>query len=294
MLKQIGIVSFTPNKSNIKNIIENIVKWGCTNNVKIICHYKLQHLHIDNVIFDDDKVLRSCNLIIAIGGDGTILATSRITAGQKTPILGVNTGTIGFLTDFHPHEIIDALEEFKNEKAIINTKIMLECFMQENNAISNSNNNWHPALNEVLLKSSHPEDLIKIIVKLNSNFLTEYWADSLLFSTPTGSTAYNLSSGGPIIYPGTDAIVINPVNPTSLSVRPLVINSDTKISAQVYSPHPISVILDGKPRGVLNNSETLCIQKSSLATYFITSNRFGFVDALKDKLGWNGTPKAIT
>jgi NAD+ kinase len=287
----IGILTFMHKQPDVFNLLSHLVAWGKTHPefTQIYTHHSVAALyssphHIDSLQFCNDEQFCKSDLIIAIGGDGTILSAARMVSNAQIPILGVNTGTIGFLSDFKAEEVTQAIEKFIVGEYQIQERTMLQCLVSGQTTPSVA------ALNEIHIRAEHPEGLVKLQVSLDGIFLTEYWADSVMFSTPTGSTAYNLAAGGPIIYPDTPAIIINPVNPTSLSVRPMVIPERTQIEIIDNSEQPVRILLDGKPAFTLPPQQHLNIFLSENKARFIASLRYGFFDALRDKLRWNGKP----
>lgn len=143
-------------------------------------------------------------------------------------------------------------------------------------------------INELQIKPLEHRSMIQLEVIVNGNKLTNYWADSLLISTPTGSTAYNLAAGGPIIYPTANAVILNPVNPPSLTVRPIVVPADATIEIRNSEEVSSKIILDGREEKILKPNQTLKIRRSRFDTHIIRSPEYGFIEALKQKLGWSG------
>ena len=136
-----------------------------------------------------------------------------------------------------------------------------------------------------------PQRMVNLLVEYNGRYLTEYWADSLLDSTPTGSTAYNLSANGPIIHPSTSAFVLTPLAPSSLSVRPLIIPASAICQISSVSDSSLNLVFDGRINNTLESHDKLVLSQSESVTTFIRMKNTGFVDALREKLGWTGKPK---
>lgn len=147
-------------------------------------------------------------------------------------------------------------------------------------------------LNEVHIRAHMPDRMVNVNVAYNGTCLTEYWADSILISTPTGSTAYNLAAGGPIIHPSTPAVVLTPVAPSSLSVRPLVLSlTDKKLQIVSAVERPLDLVFDGRITCELKVGESVTLSESKSVTTFIRMRHTGFVGALREKLGWTGKPR---
>lgn len=285
LLNKIGLISYTCHQPSMEKVVTTLKEWMDSHQESEIftCLELPQNSPALFPSVSSEK-MQEMDLLIAVGGDGTFLTAARLSAGKEIPILGVHTGTVGFLTDFPASSLAKALKDLETGDFDANARTMLDCH------IEGQPDKVFSVLNEIHLRASHPERIAKLEVQLNDGFLTEYWADSLLVSTPTGSTAYNLSAGGPIIHPANNALVINPVSPTSLSVRPLVIPDTMTVRIAETHQEDIQVILDGQKGALLRKGEVLIIQKSQWKTIFIQSRHFGFFDALRQKLGWNGRP----
>ena len=231
--------------------------------------------------------LRKCDILVAMGGDGTVLSTARYALGKGTPLLGINTGRIGFLAEFQVENLTQTFDMLLSDALQISPHMMLDFEIRKGHKVLGKGT----VLNEVALEAIEPTRMVDLEVRLNGSHLTEYWADSLLVSTPTGSTAYNLSAGGPILHPATQALVLTPVNSVSLSVRPLVIPAESKLVIRELAGKPIRIRADGHCALELEPGQELVLTKSRHVTNFIQTNQSGFVEALREKLGWTGKPK---
>ncbi len=221
------------------------------------------------------------DMIFSLGGDGTFLRTAAWVGRQNIPILGINTGRLGFLADIATSEIIDTLAEIINGEYRLEERTLLEL-----NSSILFPVQYNYALNEIAVLKRDTSSMISIQTYLNDEFLTEYLADGLLFATPTGSTAYNLSVNGPIISPQSNNFVITPVAPHSLNVRPLVIPEEYKIRFKVESRSKnFLVSLDGRSEVFLSGSE-FQIQKANFTIKIIKRSNQNFYDTLRKKLLW--------
>ncbi|KAA6348778.1 NAD kinase [termite gut metagenome] len=229
--------------------------------------------------FDDDDF--DADMVISIGGDGTFLKAAAKVGTKNIPILGINMGRLGFLADILPEETESALDEIFNNHYTIEERSVLRMDCDDKNLPT-----YPYALNEIAVLKRDSSSMITIHATINDNYLTTYLADGLVIATPTGSTAYSLSIGGPIVVPHSKAIVITPVAPHSLNIRPIVICDDWKIILDVESrSHNFLVAIDGR-------SET-CIEKSRLiirrADYTIkVVKRFeqNYFNTLRVKMMW--------
>jgi len=192
--------------------------------------------------------LANIDYFLSIGGDGTLLNTATYIGNKNIPILGINTGRLGFLVTATTLEIEKALNELINnnfeieERTLINMSSSTDYFEKLNFA-----------LNEVAILKQDSSTMITINVHLNGEFLNSYWADGLVISTPTGSTGYSLSCGGPIVIPGSENFIISPVCPHNLNVRPLIVNDNSELTIEVESRHEnFLLVLDSRPKVVTN------------------------------------------
>ncbi|KAF8739277.1 hypothetical protein AX14_010251 [Amanita brunnescens Koide BX004] len=206
------------------------------------------------------------DLVVTLGGDGTILhASSLFSAGAVPPVLSFSMGTLGFLLPFHIDDFAKALESVFNGKATILNRMRLACtfFDKELAKIGNEGDDWQ-VMNEVALHRGASPHLNTIDIFVDGQHLTEAVSDGLIVSTPTGSTAYSLSAGGPIVHPSLSALVLTPICPRSLSFRPLVFPSSSLITLRIgdRSRAPAGVSMDGRTSHVLNPGESVNVQAS--------------------------------
>ena len=241
----------------------------------------------DRIVYAPESMLKKCDVLVAVGGDGTVLSTAHIACGKQIPIVGINAGRVGFLAEYKLEEIPSVLDALSNGTFNTQERIMLDCsvYLKNKKILS------HTVLNEIFLHAHAPEKMINLEVKINDKFLTEYWADSLIIATPTGSTAYSLAAGGPIIYPSAEAFVLNPVNPMSLSVRPVIIPSSSVCKIKCVPGSNAEMVFDGHFTQRLNENAELRISRSRYVTRFVHTDDSGFVHALREKLGWTGKRK---
>lgn len=281
----IAVVAYSSDPLLVK-ALDTIVQWSKKQDDLVVYIQKHIKYNNDGVIKADDDTIREAGVIISIGGDGTFLTAARIVAGKETPIVGINLGTVGFLTDYPITFLEDALKDLQRKEFKVRDRIMLNVTVLDNAKILYSNY----ALNEVLIKPIKNHLMTDLSVTINDQHLTVYKADSLIISTPTGSTAYNLAAGGPLVYPKTQALIINPINPSSLTVRPMIIPADSEITITEVNKEPLQLVMDGRVTFNMKKGCTIILKKSKWCTRIVKSPQYGFMDALKDKLGWSGQP----
>ncbi|MCL2100275.1 MAG: NAD(+)/NADH kinase [Fibromonadales bacterium] len=270
---RIGIVARKEQNPKLLEALDAIERWGKNRREKIVYA---------------DSFLKKCDVLVAVGGDGTVLSAAHIACGRQIPIVGINAGRVGFLAEYKIEEISEVLDALSSGAFHTQDRIMLDCsvYLKNKKVLSRT------VLNEIYLHAHAPEKMVNLEAKINDKFLTEYWADGLMLATPTGSTAYNLAAGGPIIYPSAEAFVLNPVNPMSLSVRPVIIPSSSVCKIKCLPGSTAEMVFDGHFSEELSEKSELRISRSRYATRFahITKDS-GFVQALREKLGWTGKVK---
>lgn len=285
---RIGIVGWKDKSADLALALEMIAEWSKTHKEVSFCALEsLKEVSPKNIEIVTEDALRKCDLLLAIGGDGTVLSTARIALGTSIPILGVNAGHVGFLAETRVEDLKTTLDLIQAGEFSTRNRMMLDAkVFREGKQLA-----CETVLNEVHIRARALERMVNLLVEYNGRYLTEYWADSLLVSTPTGSTAYNLSANGPIIHPSTSAFVLTPLAPSSLSVRPLIIPASAICQISSVSDSSLNLIFDGRINYTLESHDKLVLSQSESVTTFIRMKNTGFVDALREKLGWTGKPK---
>lgn len=285
---RIGIVGWKDKSADLALALEMIAEWSKTHKEVSFCALEsLKEVSPKNIEIVTEDALRKCDLLLAIGGDGTVLSTARIALGTSIPILGVNAGHVGFLAETRVEDLKTTLDLLQAGEFSTRNRMMLDAkIFREDKQLA-----CETVLNEVHIRARALERMVNLLVEYNGRYLTEYWADSLLVSTPTGSTAYNLSANGPIIHPSTSAFVLTPLAPSSLSVRPLIIPASAICQISSVSDSSLNLIFDGRINYTLESHDKLVLSQSESVTRFIRMKNTGFVDALREKLGWTGKPK---
>ena len=219
--------------------------------------------------------------LISIGGDGTILESVRKVADSAIPILGVNTGRLGFLASTPFEELEQALERLVGGNFQVDQRTLVKA---ETQIGLFGNDNF--ALNEVSVHKSATSSMVVVKAYLDDFFLNTYWADGLIISTPTGSTGYSLSAGGPIIAPGTSNFIITPIAPHNLNVRPLVISDDRRITLKIEDIDPNFMISLDSQSKVVNSDVEIQISKADFKVGLIRFGPHDYFDTLRGKLMW--------
>ena len=221
------------------------------------------------------------DMVLSMGGDGTFLKAASYVGNKNIPILGINTGRLGFLADVSPEEMEDTFKDIYNHNYKVEDRSVLQVI-----------SNGHPlkgypcGLNEIAVLKRDSSSMITIHTSINGAYLTTYQADGLVIATPTGSTAYSLSIGGPVIVPHSNTIAITPVAPHSLNVRPIVINDDWEITLDVESrSHNFLVAIDGRSE-TCREGTRLTIRKADYNIKVVKRPNHVFFHTLRDKMMW--------
>ncbi|MGE4559886.1 MAG: NAD(+)/NADH kinase [Desulfobulbus sp.] len=229
------------------------------------------------------------DIVIVLGGDGTLLHVAWEASRYQVPILGVNLGNLGFLTEVAADEMFEALETLLAEEDVrMEYRIMLSA-STINGATGERSPVFH-ALNEVVIVKKSTEAMIRLRCWADKEYVTTYRADGLIMATPTGSTAYNLSAGGPVVHPELDAIVVTPICPFMLESRPVLIGSEYSVTTQLLAPAgQVKVIVDGELRWTITENDYLLVQRASKPLRLVSSPWKSYFNILRSKLNWGGT-----
>jgi NAD+ kinase len=223
------------------------------------------------------------DFVVVLGGDGTLLSTARCVARAGIPILGVNLGSLGFLTEVKQEEIEQVLEEVDAARSELSLRPMLHCqVLREGKCVAT-----HDALNEVVMNQSAVARITDFDVRVNGVFIANYKADGLIISTPTGSTAYSLAAGGPILSPDVAAFVITPVASHALTNRPLVVKDTAIIEARILVTREQAFLtVDGQVGTPLVDNDVVICKKSEYKVKLFKFAGRSFFDVLRTKLKW--------
>lgn len=230
---------------------------------------------------DFEELMAECDIVVAIGGDGTIIHCARTAAAAGKPILGVNVGRLGFVAGLEPDEF-DRLENLIAGDYTVENRMMLEIRLTENGA-----GKTYVALNDAVVARGTFSRILDLKVSLNDTRMCDYRADGLILATPTGSTAYSLSAGGPVIDPCLNCILLSPICPHSLLSRPVVFDPDAKLSVQAHSDYESEIVLtvDGEIFLKIPDGSKIEFRRSSDTVQMIKLKSNNFYEIVNDKLG---------
>ncbi len=231
---------------------------------------------------DLDGFLKASDVVLSLGGDGTLLGTARMVGKRNIPILGVNYGRLGFLANVEAADLADAVQKLNGGQYTIENRLVLDMTIHSGDDIRR-----HRALNDCSLQRSSDPGLLSLDVFVDDVLLNTYWGDGIILSTPTGSTAYSLALGGPIMAPGCGSILITPVAPHTLTVRPMVLPEHVRIEVRVAADNPDCAISADGQGALYGHAETrVCVSKAETGIRLLQLHGGDYFSTLRSKLMW--------
>ncbi|MFC2157317.1 NAD(+)/NADH kinase [Acidobacteriota bacterium] len=226
-----------------------------------------------------EQIPAEVDLVVVLGGDGTLLSIAYEAAQRNVPVLGVNLGSLGFLTEVPTGEMFESIDSFlEGDRTIVSPRLLLEVKSREKTYF---------CLNDVVINKGALARMIQCALLIDGLEIARLRSDGLIISTPTGSTAYSLAAGGPIVHPHIPAVVIAPICPHTLTFRPMVISSDSEICVQLLTEdEEVHFTLDGQRGGRMSQNETIAVKRSVHKLMLISSPKRNYFDLLHEKLGW--------
>lgn len=273
MIETAAIV-IKPGHAEAKATALELSSWFSARDIKLVGTFPADHAEAD---------LSGCGLVVVLGGDGTMIAAARMIGEAEVPVLGINYGSLGYLTDFRIEELHTAVESVVSGKFETDHRVMLRTeLIRDGESIANGR-----VLNDVVINKAALARIIAIEVRLNGLFVNSFRSDGLIVATPTGSTAYNLSAGGPIVYPSMNAVVLTPICPFTLTNRPIVIPDDAQIELKLESgSEGVILSLDGQTGFPLVVGDIVRIRKSRTTLNLVQPENRNYFDVLRKKLQW--------
>ncbi len=232
-----------------------------------------------------NEISPDLDMIIVLGGDGTLLHIAENAARHAIPVLGINLGNLGFLTELTEDETFQALEHILAGKITVENRLMLKARLMSNGQATD----YRYALNDVVITKNVLDRLLRLSTKADDEYITTYKADGLIFSSPTGSTGYNLSAGGPLVYPGLATITVTPICPFMLSSRPIILPADKRIKTRFNATNHTDraqVIIDGQAFWEMKDCDELEIETAEQFLQLIISSTRDYFTILRNKLHW--------
>ena len=279
---KIGIIG-KRNNEEVYKITADLVKWLGEKNVEYFVDKELgKNIKTDKSL-DQDKLPKNVDLVVVFGGDGTFLSVSQQVNKYNIPILGFNLGGLGFLTEFTVSEIYPIMEKIIEGDYEIEERDMISASIYKEGKKTGE----YQVLNDIVINNGEISRIIDLAIHVDGDRVTTFKADGIIFSTPTGSTAYSLSAGGPIAYPTLPVILITPICPHILTNRPLVVSNEMEIKVKVLTGDQSSYLtLDGQETITLNLDDEVVLKKSKSKVKLIKSPFRDYFSILKTKLMW--------
>ncbi len=284
-IKRIGVVT-KPHSTLAHQAIIKVMAWGGRNGVEILLDRAAANAakEFNTNGIEHAEMLASIDALIVLGGDGTFLGAARMATAHNIPLLGVNLGSLGFMTEVALEELDTALDEMYEGQYDTEERMMLDLKIENSNGIRRE-----VALNEIVFSGGYAAKMVELTVSVNGQYVTNYRADGLIIATPTGSTAYALSAGGPILYPTIEAILICPISPHTLTNRPIVVPHNYIIEIDISSQQEVVVAtLDGQIAIDVGKQDHITVSRSVNTTRVVKVPERTHFDTLRSKLGWGG------
>jgi NAD+ kinase len=273
-----------------KQIMEHLAEYEIE--VLVSPEARLLEPFADCAVLPERKLARAVDLIVAVGGDGTLLSAAQRIAGEAIPLLGVNLGRLGFLTDISPNEMLEDIDAILSGDYLSEDRMLLEAAVVRSGASESEAPML--ALNDVVLQKGASGHMLDFHTIVDRSYVNTHSGDGLIVATPTGSTAYALSCAGPIIQPSVDALVMVPICPHTLSDRPLVVSASSAIEVSIDSgdDSPAHVTCDGEELGQIRANDTLHIRVADKTVTLLHPTSYNYYELLRSKLNWGRTSRA--
>jgi NAD+ kinase len=282
-MARVAIVS-KPNKEELSRLLPDLIQWLRQHGFEPMLDREGERYTSDAPAFDRAQLaFEAPSLVIVLGGDGTLLAAARVFASTGTPILSVNLGYLGFLTEVRLADLYSTLESWCAGCHDIDQRAMLHASLWRGGV----EHSCYEALNEVVVSKGDIARMGEFAVELDGKSVARFRADGVIVSTPTGSTAYTLAANGPILTPDVDAMVVTPICPHLLTLRPIVMRGDARLTVRVVGiPNLALLTVDGQQAVELQLGDELRCHRSSYTVKLVRLSEGGFFEALRSKLSW--------
>jgi len=285
-IKKIGIVA-NIEKENIAGQVKSLKKWLEEQHVQVFLEMAISGKIDSSGGLSWNDLARKSELVVALGGDGTMLRAAHYLAGHRVPLLGINLGSFGYLTEVNLNEIHSTLELIISGNVVTERRMMLDVSIKRGKTVTNVGS----VLNDVVINRGDLSRMNELEMEVNGSYLTTYKGDGLIVSTPTGSTAYSLSAGGPIVFPGNDLIIVNPICPHTLTNRPIIFSENSSLRITLWSKDKGAMLtLDGQEAYKIKSGDVVTVKKSKHSTTLVLSPYRSYGEILRSKLGWGDLP----
>ncbi len=277
----VGIIS-KPKIAQAADIVCGLLQWLDERGIRYRCDQQTAEYANLSEFFSREELPDGTDLVIVLGGDGTLLSAARVVAGRDIPLFAVNLGHLGFLTSIASEDLFPELERALRGEHRIGRRRMVECeLIRENRPIAS-----YSALNDVVITKSELARMIDLDTHVDDHFVAAYKADGLIIATPTGSTAYSLSAGGPVIFPSVAAFCLTPICPHMLTNRPVIVPDTSTIQILSHSEDGTYLTIDGQVGEPLAKNDLIICRSSPKTIQLIRPPKLLFFDVLREKLKW--------
>lgn len=280
-MNRLGLV-INMDKENVFNLARDIIDWLEKKGCQVFLNYKeCQVLGREDLCYPRGEFCENVDCILVLGGDGTLLNTARILAPSGIPLFGVNFGQLGFLTEVEIADVVPSLEKLLAGQFTIEERMMLEAAVSRDGQIINK----YICLNDVVITKGAFSRLIYLETFINGEYVETYPADGLIVSTPTGSTAYSLSAGGPLVEPNLELMLITPICPHTLYARPMVVSSEEEIKVHLISNQgEVMLTLDGQHGISIKQGDEIIVKKSTCKARLLKLRQRTFFKVVREKM----------
>ena len=281
--RNIGIIS-RPRRSNLSEVVPPLLSWLEDRGIHVAYDQETaSSLAEPSEGRSREQVAAASDLLLVLGGDGTLLAAARVAAPRGIPILPINMGSLGFLTSFMVEELYPALEDILAGRLTISERVMLHAELERGNKILDK----QTVLNEVVINKGALARMIELELSIDKDFVCRYRADGLIVASPTGSTAYSLSAGGPIVHPSVESFIITPICPHTLSDRPVVVGDASIIEVKLsVGTESVFLTLDGQKGIPLQATDRVRVSRAQQLLKLIQTPNKSYFQILRNKLKW--------
>ncbi len=280
-IKTVGIIS-KPNMAQAAEIVCGLIEWLEERGISYRCDEQTARYADQTEFFSREDLPEGADLVVVLGGDGTLLSAARYVAGRNIPLFAVNLGHLGFLTAIPVEDLFPELERALRGEHRIGCRRMVDCeLVRQGRTIGT-----YSALNDVVVTKSELARMIDLDTHVDNHFVAAYKADGLIVSTPTGSTAYSLSAGGPVIFPSVAALCITPICPHMLTNRPVIVPESSVIQILNHGEDGTYLTIDGQTGEPLSRGDRIVCRASPKTIQLIRPPKMLFFDVLREKLKW--------
>jgi len=282
-----NIAIFCKQKPSVdREVLSQLTRWLRERGLNVLMDADTASLIDETSTLSRAELPHKVELIVVLGGDGTLLSVARIAHDADVPILGVNLGSLGFLTEITLDELYDTLGSVLDNKYEIEHRMLLSANLMRDGECIEDNQ----VLNDVVINKGALARIVNLKVRVDGQYMTSYRADGLIIATPTGSTAYSLSAGGPIIHPSMHALVLSPICPFDLANRPIVVPDQSTLEVEITTPNEdVRVTLDGQEGYDFSAGDVLKVKKAGNSVKLVQAKGKNYYQLLRKKLHWGGS-----